>query len=385
MILTGPRQTGKTFLVKAIATGQKSSVYLNYDIPEDKRRIIENPTFFEDVDRYPDDHPLVVLDELHKYKDWKNYLKGIYDGFADTFRFLVTGSGRLDLYQRRGDALAARFRQFHLFPFTLGELFGGRIRESAPGRELFEPVGSGEATEKVLADLLRCSGFPEPFLSGRERTYRRWANAYHRQIVRDDIRDALAVRDIDTMELLYALLAPRTGSRLSIASLAGILKVSHKTISSWITVFERLGLVFRISPYSRRVSRSILKAKKLYFYDYGRVEEEAKRFENLVAVELFRAVKNWTDYGLGDFRLHYLGNKEQEEVDFLVTRASDPFFMVEVKSGALSINRAILKFQSLINVPAVQLVRRGGVSRPHGKGSDRILVASAGDWLARLR
>jgi len=386
VLICGPRQCGKTFLAKSIAAGQAASAYLNYDVPADKVRLVSSPAFFEAIDRGPDVHPLVVLDEIHKYKGWKNYLKGVYDGFGEEFRFLVTGSGRLDLYQHRGDALAGRFRIFHMFPFTVGELNAGSVRSGMPGPELFEPVApAGSGGEESLRHLLTCSGFPEPFLRGSEAGYRRWAASYHRQIVRSDIRDAFSVRDVDTMELLYNLLSLRVAAPLSLAQLMDPLKTSHKTISAWVNVFEKLMLVFRVRPYSRRVTRSLLKEPKLYFYDYGRVQDESKRYENLVAVELKRAAMNWTDCGLGQYEVCYLRNKEHEEVDFLMVRDGAPAFMVEVKSGELDPSPALVKFQSMLHVPAVQIVRRPGANRIFRNGADRILVTEASQWLALLR
>ena len=384
VFICGPRQCGKTFLARSIAANQAVSAYLNYDVPADKARMVSQPSFFQTLDREPGVRPLIILDEIHKYKGWKNYLKGVYDGFSEEFRFLVTGSGRLDLYQQRGDALAGRFRMFHMFPFTIGEMYAKGVRSAAPGQELLEPSAAVSAGEETLAHLLRCSGFPEPFLTGSETGYRRWAASYHRQIVRSDVRDAFAVKDIDTMELLYTLLAARVGSPLSLAQLMDPLKTSHKTISAWVSVFEKLMLLFRIRPYSRRVARSVLKEPKLYFYDYGRVQDENKRYENLVAVELKRAAMSWTDYGLGDYDVRYLRNKEHQEVDFLVIRDGSPILMVEVKSGELDPSPTLLKFQSMLHVPAVQLVRRPGVNRVLRNGTDRVLVTEASRWLAQL-
>jgi predicted AAA+ superfamily ATPase len=186
------------------------------------------------------------------------------------------------------------------------------------------------------------------------------------------------------MELLYTLLAERVASPLSLGQLTDPLKTSHKTISAWLTVFEKFCLLFRVRPYSRRIARSILKEPKLYFYDCRRVPVEGKRFENLVAIELKRATANWTDCGLGEFDLFYLRNKEQEEVDFIVTRDGRPAFMVEVKCGDLAPARALPKFQSALHIPAIQLVRRPGTSRIFRNGQDRILVADAAAWLSRL-
>jgi predicted AAA+ superfamily ATPase len=103
-----------------------------------------------------------------------------------------------------------------------------------------------------------------------------------------------------------------------------------------------------------------------------------------VALELKRATTNWTDYGLGEFGLFYLRNKEQEEVDFLVTRDNDPLFLVEAKTGEETPASSLKKFQTVLHVPAVQLVRRSGVSHAFHNGPDRILVISASAWLPNL-
>ena len=286
VMISGPRQAGKTTLARAIAAKQASALYFNYDIPDDKVRLAEDPLFFQQLDRASDHRPLVILDEIHKYKSWKSYLKGIYDGFSHEYRFLATGSGKLDLYRRQGDALAARYRHFHLFPFTMGELYceapSGRPKH--PGFDTPLERATSEQQE-ALDDLLNCSGFPEPFLRGTRTSYNRWASVYHREILRADVRDVSGVRDLDTVEMLYHLLIPRVGSPLSIAQLMGPLKTAHRTIGSWISLFDRLQLTFRLKPFSRRINRSILKEPKLYFIDYARVRNAGKRFENLIAVE----------------------------------------------------------------------------------------------------
>ena len=102
----GPRQAGKTTFAKMIAEEFSNSLYFNWDILEDKRQLIENPYFYEEVNRKDESIPLIIFDELHKYPHWKNYLKGIYDRDHDRYHFLISGSGRLDLYQKGGDSLA---------------------------------------------------------------------------------------------------------------------------------------------------------------------------------------------------------------------------------------------------------------------------------------
>jgi hypothetical protein len=383
ILISGPRQTGKTTFAKTLARAEKASVYYNYDIPGEKRKIIENPAFFENIDRAPGVTPLVILDEIHKYKEWKNYLKGVFDGYGDSFRFLVTGSGRLDLYQRKGDSLAGRYWQFHMFPFTIGEIGSASPRDPGFAEKLMEPPDPVSASS-IWETLKICSGFPEPFMQGNDKTYRRWAQSYHRQVLRDDIRDAMNIKQVDAMETLYEMVAPRVGSGFSAAACAEQLRVSHATVVSWIEVFKKFYLLFSIKPYHRRISRALLKEPKLYLYDFVQVREPAARFENMAALELLRAVRLWTDYGYGTFELHYLRTKEKREVDFLITRDANPLLLIEAKLSETEISPNLIYFQNLLNVPAVQLVDRPGIARIIKNDKEKVLVVSADRWLFGL-
>ena len=385
ILISGPRQTGKTTLAKLIAENESDHLYFNYDIPGNKAKLVKNPLFFQELDRKGNNLPLIILDEIHKYNDWKNYLKGIYDGFSDYYRFLVTGSGRLDIYQKGGDSLAGRYWQFHLFPFTLGELVSSTAGNSIKTiTENIIPDNSTPEIDEIWNTLVRLSGFPEPFLSGEDRIYRLWAENYHRQVIREDVRDEFSVKNIDTMESLYTLLPDLVGSLLSTSNIAQLLKVSHNTIDSWIKVFERFYLIFKIKPYYKKIPRSILKNPKIFLYDYRRIKLMDKRFENMVALELKRAVTIWTDYGLGSFDLWFLRNKEKEEVDFLITKDSQPFLLVETKLNQIDISKTLIKFQDIFNIPAIQLINKKGICRLIKNKKNSVLVISASRWLAIL-
>jgi len=238
--------------------------------------------------------------------------------------------------------------------------------------------------QEAWETMFRVSGFPEPFLKGTKLKYRRWTNSYHSQVIRDDIRDEFAVRQVDTMEALYFLLSECVGSPFSFSNHARTLKISHKTVSSWINVFEQFFLVLKIRPYSKRISRSLVKEPKIYFYDYCKIRDEALRFENMVAIELSRAVTHWNDFGLGEYKLWYLRNKQKEEVDFLVTENANPLFMVEAKLSETSVSPHLIKFQNILHIPAIQLINQKNVGRKIKNGHNTILVASAANWLSCL-
>jgi len=385
VFLSGPRQCGKTTLAKMISEGYTNSTYFNWDVLTDKRRLIDDPYFFQNTVRKDTSTPLVVLDEIHKYRDWRSYLKGAYDRFHEQYTFLVTGSGRLDLYRRGGESLAGRYRHFHLWPLTCSELHGQNNTLDQLREDPLNVISRNrKACQNTLESLLEFSGFPEPFLTAKRASYRRWARTYHRQIVREDVRDLTDVKHIDDIEILFALLPTKVGSPLSIPSLATDLKVAYNTVKSWLNVLERFYLSFSITPWTAKIARAIHKERKTYLFDYALVEDEGARFENLIALELLRAVNAWNDMGYGDFGLHYVRTKENREVDFLLSEGRKPFLLVEAKYGENKPSSNLYRFQTALGVPAVQLLASGTGFKRFDNDGRSLLVAPASWWLPNL-
>ena len=385
IFLAGPRQSGKTTLARIIAEGFTNSLYCNWDIPDHRTRLLENPTFFTSLTRRDTSTPLIIFDEIHKYRDWKNYLKGVYDQFSADYQFLVTGSGRLDLYQKGGDSLAGRYLMFNLWPFTVGEL-GNSTRSLTDflADPLALPAGLDEQHAEVWEKLETLSGFPESFLRGKVASYRRWSSAYSQRLIREDIRELTDIRAVTDIETLYHLLPSRVGSPLSVPSLAGDLKVSYNTVQSWLAIFERFYLTFSLPTWTDRISRAIRKERKVYILDAPRIKDPAARFENMVALELWRAVTSWNAVGAGDFSLHFIKNKEQQEVDFLIADGREPFLLVECKLGDEQPTKALLTAQRALRVPAVQLVRSAPGYRTFANDGLPVIVAPACQWCAGL-
>jgi len=385
VFMVGPRQAGKTTLAQIISNSYSNHLYFNWDIPVHRIKFLANPDFFEEVVRKDASKPLIVFDEIHKFKDWKNYLKGVYDQFHDRYRFLVSGSGRLDAYQKGGDSLAGRYYLFHLWPFTIAEL--GQ-RNLVIEEFLRDPLQIRMAEKKELREkwdrLSRLSGFPEPFLVNKPASYRRWSNTYSNQLIREDIRDLTAVKSIKDMETLYYLMPSRVGSPLSIPSLASDLRVTYNSIRNWLSVFELFFLIFSVYPWTKKVSRAIQKERKVYLWDTPRVEDESHRFENMVAVELWRGVTQWNDLGFGKFSLHFIRNKEKQEVDFLIADGGRPFLLVEAKISETQPSPALKKFQTVLKIPAVQLLLEHEGYKLISNNGHRILVAAAYQWLSQL-
>lgn len=385
IFLAGPRQAGKTTLAKSIAEDFPDHLYFNWDQREDRARLLKDPRFFRTMPRKSSGHPLIVFDEIHKYRHWKNYLKGIYDEFSGEFRFLVSGSGRLDLYQRGGDSLAGRYLLFHLWPLVMTE-----FRESPRSIEswLADPLSLApdhEHLQTIWSKLQAFGGFPEPFVNAKERSWRRWSQTYHRQLLREDMRDVGGLSNVQGAEDLFSLLPERVGSPLSMNSLAGDIGVSPHTVKKWIELFDRFFLSFRLSPWTGKLARAITKEKKLYLFDSPLVSDEGRRFENAVALELNRAVHTWSELGHGDYSLHYVRNKEKQEVDFLIVRDRKPLLLVETKLSERSAASSLLKLQAQLGVPAVQLFSKGeGTFKRWSNNGLDVMIAPAWRWLVQL-
>jgi uncharacterized protein len=388
IMLAGPRQAGKTTFAQDIVSKDfTDTVYFNWDIAKDKSRLINDPVFFTKAPRKSiSSKPLVILDEIHKYRNWKNYLKGIYDQFKNDYQFLVTGSGRLEFSRKAGDSLAGRFLKFHIFPFTLAELnLSRKPQESFFDDPLnnFSPAAENQ-TKQAFESFWELSGFPEPFMNGKKTFWRAWSASYGQQIIRDDLRTIADIRNIDLIETLFALIPSRVGSPLSINNLAEDLQVAFDTAKNWLMLFDAFYLTFRLSPWTAKVSRSILKEKKIYLFNYPTIEDESARFENLIALEFLRAIETWNDSGWGKFSIHYLRNKDKQEVDFLIARNQKPFLLAEVKLSDENPAANLVSFQKDLNVPAIQLVKKEGVKKIYRNDKNNILVITAHRWLSAL-
>lgn len=304
VLLSGPRQVGKTTLSKSLYP--QSVEYFNID-NEEHRLLIRKMAWRRDCD-------LVVFDELHKLKKWKNWIKGVYDTDGVRPRLLVTGSARLDAYRKSGDSLAGRFYSYRLHPFSVAELKG-----KMPEDEAFEHI-------------LKFGGFPEPFLKGNESAAKRWRRSHADRILREDLLDIASVRDIKGIETLVELLRCSVGSTISYDSLSRDLQVSPHTVKHWISMLESLYILFVVTPYSRNIARSLLKAPKVYFYDTGFVKDDpGARFENAVACALFKRLHFLEDTAGEKCSLQYVRDKEKREVDFLTVRDGSPEYLIETK------------------------------------------------------
>ena len=345
----GPRQVGKTTFALSLlgsAADESSPAYLNWDYPLDREAIL--------AARLPPRQRLVIFDEVHKYAGWRGLIKGLYDKHRSSISFLVTGSARLDYYRKGGDSLQGRYHYYRLHPFTLLE-------------------SPDLADADTVARLLRFGGFPEPLLRGEERFHRRWLREHSARVVHEDLRDLEQVREVSRLDLLLAHLPACVGSPLSVNHLRKLLQASHESVERWISAFERLYLCYRLAPYGSAPIRAVRKERKLYFWDWSRVDDPGARFENMVAGHLLKYCHLVEDTEGHAMELRFLRDTDGREIDFVVLRGGRPEFAVECKSGERRASPACRYMRERSSIPRWYQVHLGTADFGDEHSATRVL------------
>jgi len=396
IFVAGPRQAGKSTLLANFLKEKGCGVLLfNWDTPAVKALYRKDPLFFESSARLLKRNQTEIwvgLDEIHKRTHWKDILKGYYDQFQREFRFVVSGSARLDLFRKSGDSLIGRYFLFHLFPISLAEMGSIPQKELSlwqalvsleDGFDLFRIIADTKPLAHDLYEQLYEFGpFPEPLLKADKVFANLWHRDYLNLYLREELRDLTRIADIDGVETLVSLLPGRVGSILSVNSLKEDLQVSHGTISNWLASLSKLYLTFSLSPWQRKVHKSIKKEKKYYFLDWTYIprENSGPRFENMVAVGLMRLCNALNENGLGPYELHFVRDLSRREVDFLFTSGDKPVLLVEAKTDAQKIppfaqNLAV----KLGDIPLILLTHQSGILK---KVSSTASIISAGHFFS---
>lgn len=357
-LVSGPRQVGKTTMAQNLF---QEFDYLNYDSLKDRKRIL--------VQEWNREKELIIFDELHKMKKWKQWLKGVYDT-ENGPSVIVTGSAKMETFRKVGDSMAGRYFHYNLWPLSLKELRFNGLKE----------------TKQNLEKLLTLSGFPEPFLSGSEKFYRKWRRTHLDIIIKQDLVEIESLKRIGDVATLTELMTERIGSPLSHNSLREDLQTDDKTIKRWLLALENSYVFFSITPYSKSMKYAIKKAPKYYFFDYPRVGNEGARLENFVALSIQKELLLRNDLEGENYSLHYLRDRQHREIDFLICKNKRPLMMVELKTSDDRPSEHFRVFAPELQkqnpgLAQVQLVKN--LQREYST-KDGIKVADLGSWLERM-
>lgn len=310
--VVGPRQSGKTTLVRSIFNDKP---YANLENPDLRLYAIEDPRGF--LSNYPDG---AVLDEVQRVPELFSYLQQILDEAATNGMFILTGSNNFLLQEHISQSLAGRVGYLNLLPLTLNEI---NDRQSNSNQLIFK------------------GGYPALYNESIDPT--KWYSNYIRTYIERDVRMIKNITDLVTFERFLRLCAGRIGQLLNMSSLAVETGVDVKTISAWISVLETSFVLFRLQPYHVNFNKRVVKMPKLYFYDTGlasallgienpvQIELHPFRgslFENMIIVNVLK-----TRYNAGKANnIYFWRDSLGNEIDLLI-QSGDRLIPVEIKSG----------------------------------------------------
>jgi uncharacterized protein len=342
-LVAGPRQVGKTTACRQFYSPQ---FYLNWDNEDDRSVILHGTrSVLEKAGLLSGS--VIVFDELHKFAQWKNFLKDFFDSQISTkgTRVVVTGSAHLDFHRKGADSLLGRYFMYRMHPLSVAELLHQDI-----SADLTCPPAP--IVDADYLSLIEHGGFPEPFLKRDLNFSNQWRRQRRQVVFREDIRDLTALHDIGQVELLGLLLREQAGGIVNYSRLASKLRVSENSVRLWIKTLEMLYYCYTLPPWTGTIPRGLLKQPKLYLYDWSEVSDRGARNENFIASHLLKATHSWTDRGFGEFGLYHIRTRDRQEVDFLVSRDNKPWMLVETKSSESgNLSRQLGHFQQVLGAP----------------------------------
>lgn len=312
----GPRQAGKTTLVKALLTQYD---YSNLEIPEDREFAETDPKAY--LAQFKDN---VIIDEIQRVPELLSYIQVLVDQNKKNGQYVLTGSHQLELQQAITQSLAGRTAILKLLPFSLVEL-------------------SQTKYEKASFQEYAVTGFMPRIYDQSQRPSVAFSNYYQTYIERD-LKQLINIRDLSLFEKFFKLLAGRVGQIFDASSIANDVGVDSKTITNWLSILEASFIIFKLPPYYENFGKRVIKSPKYYFIDIGLLcfllgitkEEQVSRdplvgniFENLIVIESLKYLYN---KGLIS-NLYFYRDSNGNEVDLILKRGRD-LIPIEIKSSS---------------------------------------------------
>lgn len=331
LTLTGPRQSGKTTLIRETFSDHE---YASLEDPDQRAFALRDPRGFLGQFEGP-----AILDEVQRAPELFSYIQTLVDQDDTPGRFILTGSQNFLLLRSVSQSLAGRCAIHHLLPFSISELEGRQpINLRTVGAAT--PPKARHADRDLMETLWR-GGYPR--IHDKQLPAQQWLHDYTRTYLERDVREILNVGDLSTFELFVRLCAGRNGQLLNLSSLATDAGVTHTTARRWLSVLESSFLVMRLQPHHRNFRKRLVKTPKLYFLDTGllcsllRIREprevathaaRGSLFESLVVSEFVKAALHRGE----PHDLTFWRDSNGHEVDLIVERGTEPL-PVEIKSG----------------------------------------------------
>lgn len=356
--ITGPRQSGKTTIAKAIFADKP---YASLEDPDLRLSAHDDPRSF--LERFPDG---AVLDEVQRCPELFSYLQTRVDADGRMGLYILTGSQQFGLLSAITQSLAGRTSFVELLPFSFQELARA---DRLPPR----------------ADTLLHTGCYPP-VHDRNLSPRAWFSAYVTAYIERDVRQMLRIQELETFQRFVRLCAGRTGQLLNLSSLATECGITHNTAKAWISVLEASYIIFLLRPHHANFNKRLVKSPKLYFYDVGlvswllgiqtpeQIETHPLRgniFETCVIAELVKSRLNRGERP----DLFFWRDSNGNEVDVIAEKGTR-LMPVEIKSGKTVTREAfdgLKKWRALAKDVSLEPVLIYGGSESYRQGEVRVV------------
>lgn len=362
VLLTGPRQSGKTTLCKAIQASSglpHKYVYISFDDQTNREFAHDDPVGF--VEQLPS---YVILDEVQLVPEIYRQLKVEVDAHRVPGRFLLTGSARLSLMRELSDSLAGRMQLVELFPFSQSEIhhdstvifeqdsFVERENLTAPSviTQLFENrlnIRESEHQPRLVRELARRiveGGYPEPrLLPTHDR--QKWYQNYVRTITFRDVYELTTARRLDVVPRLAGIAAAHSAQLFNLSDLAATLDLSRNTVSKYLSILQNLFMFQYVPSWSNNQLKRSVKAPKLHFLDTGfacallNLDEDSlwrdrKRLRQLTETFVFQELSKLASWYDSELTIFHYRDRDRHEVDFVIEKSGSGIVAIEVKTRA---------------------------------------------------
>lgn len=338
VLLSGPRQSGKTTLVRQLSGAGRRYLTLDDDVTLLAAK--QDPVgFVRNID-------CVVIDEVQRASGLLLAIKKSVDEDRRPGRFLLTGSANLLSIPSAADSLAGRMEILALLPLAQCEMAVNPGRSSQWLDELFgdKPMVAGTpAVGDALVTKVLCGGYPESISRADARRRRVWSRQYIDALMQRDVRDIANIDKLDQLPRLLKALAQTAGQLCNYSQLGGQVGLDHKTASKYVAVFEQMFLMQRMSAWAGNRLSGLLKTPKLQFLDSGLLSalvefsdpmRQRKLFGHLLESFVYAELRKQMSWAEGEYELFYFRDKNQNEVDFVIENASGDLIGLEVKASA---------------------------------------------------
>ncbi|MDI6865230.1 ATP-binding protein [Thermodesulfovibrio yellowstonii] len=383
-LIVGPRQAGKTTIMKTLEEELKRSgektLYLNLDIEYDKEHFHSQLSLLRRIElEFGKNKGYVFIDEIQRKEDAGLFLKGIYD-MNLPYKFIVSGSGSVELKERIHESLTGRKRVFELLTLSFEEFInyktGYKYEEKLP--EYFEIEKSKSFV--LFDEYLNFGGYPRVVLEEELSEKLNLINEIYQSYIERDIYYLLKIQKLPEFSKLIKILADSAGKTINLSEISTTIGVSLKTLKDYLWYLEKTFIVSKITPFFRNLRKELSKSPVYYFYDiglrnfsigeFGKVRDYSFIFQNFVYLVLLEKVKDTA------FQIHFWRTKDKAEIDFIIDTGVS-LIPLEVKYKNLKnpeITRALRSFIERYSPPQALIVNLSLYEKSRINGTEVITI-----------